>query len=105
MIKSNNLNTLSRLKTLNKKIKQQNKKEKNLLNRQAINILFFASNFKIAKPYYNRLLKRPKRTSVNEKAKEKLKKINVRLQKKNTKHYYLINQVINPLTKEDITKA
>jgi hypothetical protein len=52
---------------------------------------FFALNFKIAKPYYNYLLKRLKRTFANEKVKEKLKEINVKLQDKDIKHYYLID--------------
>lgn len=59
----------------------------------------------MAKPYYDRLLKRPKGTPANEEAKEKLKEINVRLWEKDTKHYYPIDWVINPLTEEDVAKA
>lgn len=59
----------------------------------------------MAKPYYNRLLKRPKGTPTDEEAKEKLKEINIRLREKDTKHHYLIDWVINPPTEEEVVKA
>jgi biotin synthase-related radical SAM superfamily protein len=64
---------------------------------------FFASNFKMARPYFNRLLKRPKRAPVNKKANKKLEEVNAQLQAKNTKYYYLNNWVINALTKQIVT--
>ena len=105
MVRSDNLEALGRLKTLNEKIKQQNEKEENPPDGWTIDIPFFASNFEMAKPYYDRLLKRPEGTPADEEAKEKLEEINVRLREKDAKHHFPVDWVINPPTEEDVAKA
>jgi hypothetical protein len=105
MVKSDNLDALRGLTTLNEKIKQQNEKEENPPDGWTIDVPFFASSFEVARPYYDRLLKRPEGTPVDEEAKEKLEEINNRLREKGAKHHFPANWVISPPTEEDVAKA
>jgi hypothetical protein len=105
MIDSTDLTTLGALKALNDKIKQQNEKEENPPDGWIIDVPFFASNFEMAKPYMDRLLKRGEGEPADQESVKKLDEINATLREKNTKHHYPQNWIMNPPSEEAVAKA
>ena len=96
---------LAALKALNERIKQQNENDEIQPDQWAIDIPFFASQFEMAKPYFDRLLKRPEGTPADEEAKAKLEEINVTLREKDAKHHYPMTWIISPPTEETVAAA
>jgi hypothetical protein len=105
MIDSTDLTALGVLKALNDKIKQQNEKEENPPDGWIIDVPFFASNFEMAKPYMDRLLKRGEGEPADEESAKKLDEINATLREMNTKHHYPQDWVITPPSEEVVAKA
>jgi hypothetical protein len=105
MIDSTDLTALGALKALNDKIKQQNEKEENPPDGWIINVPFFASNFEMAKPYMDRLLKRGEGEPADQESVKKIDEINAALREINTKHHYPQNWLITPPSEEVVAQA
>jgi hypothetical protein len=105
LLNPTDLAAMGALKALNDKIKQQNEKDEIQPDQWIIDYTMFAAEFNMAKPYYDRLLKRGEGVPADEESLKKLEEINATLRQINTKHYFPETWVINPPNDEAVAKA